>query len=265
VISVFELASDCLHTASIDEKLQVTLRASALTADKRIDYLREGEPLPISATVFPHFPELVEPRNLPRRGLASKQGRVALLHSLAHIELYAIHLAWDILYRFRNLPEGFYQDWVTVAAEEALHFSMLRGRLRQMGSEYGDLPAHRGLWDVAVDTVDDVLARLALVPRTMEARGLDVTPGMIEKLLQSGDLESAEILKRILHDEVGHVAIGSHWFRAICAQRGLDTETTYFDFVAQRLRGKIHGPINRELRRQAGFGESELDRLEQMA
>jgi uncharacterized ferritin-like protein (DUF455 family) len=230
----------------------------------QIDYASEGEPLPISATVFPPLPKLVEPKNLPRRSLATENGRIALLHSLAHIEFYAIHLAWDILYRFRGLPVKFYQDWLGVAVEEALHFSMLRERLRELGSDYGNLPAHRGLWDVATDTSGDVLARLALVPRTLEARGLDVTPGMIEKLLQVGDTESAGILGRILQDEVGHVAIGSRWFKTICAQRGLDPESTYFELVEKLLKGRIHGPINHELRKQAGFNEAEIYRLEQM-
>ncbi|MGH8551575.1 MAG: ferritin-like domain-containing protein [Methylococcales bacterium] len=263
--TVFELASACLHSSSVEEKLALTKRAWALNEKGMVDYFSNAEPLPISATVFPLLPELVEPKNLPRRGLASESGRIALLHSLAHIEFYAIHLAWDILYRFRGLPVTFYEDWFAVAAEEALHFSMLRERLRQLGSEYGNLCAHRGLWDVATDTADDVLARLALVPRTLEARGLDVTPGMIEKLLRVGDTESAGILERILQDEVGHVAIGSLWFKTVCAERGLDPESTYFGLVERLLKGKIHGPINSELRRQAGFEESELCRLERLA
>lgn len=242
----------------------MTACALALVEHGPIDYCSKRAPLSISATVFPSFPKLVDPAQLPRRGLASESGRIALLHALAHIEFYAIQLAWDILYRFRGLPEPFYKDWLTVAAEEALHFSMLRARLQELGSDYGSLSAHRGLWDVAMDTADDLLARLALVPRTLEARGLDVTPGMIKKLLQVGDSSSAEILKRILHDEIGHLAIGSKWFKTICEQRGLDPRTTYFDWVQRVLKGKIHGPINHELRRQAGFDEHELERLERM-
>lgn len=262
--NVFELASSCLHSSSADDKLALTARACALMKKGLIDYYPDGEPVSISATAFPPFPELVEPGNLPRRGLDSESGRIALLHALAHIEFYAIHLAWDILYRFRDLPEEFCKDWLGVAEEEALHFSMLRERLRNLGSDYGKLSAHRGLWDVARDTADDLLARLALVPRTLEARGLDVTPGMIEKLLRVGDASSAELLKRILKDEIGHVAIGSRWFKTICIQRGLDPETTYFELLQRLLKGKIHGPINHELRRQAGFEESELERLEQL-
>lgn len=261
VYPVYEFASGCLHSGDVEEKLALTLRAGALEDQGLIDYTPDGEPLPISATRFPRRPTLVEPKHLPRRGLASRDGRIALLHSLAHIEFYAIHLAWDILYRFRGLPEPFYRDWLTVAAEEALHFSMLRERLRQLSSEYGNLSAHRGLWEVAEDTAEDVLARLALVPRTLEARGLDVTPGMIERLRQVRDTESVVILTRILEDEVGHVSIGSFWFKTICRDRGLDPESTYFDLLERFLRAKVRGPINMALRRRAGFDETELDRL----
>ncbi|MGR9106715.1 MAG: ferritin-like domain-containing protein [Gammaproteobacteria bacterium] len=262
--TVFDLAAACLHSGSIEEKLAWTRRAGALLEQGNVGYFDDAEPLPIAKTVFPPLPKLVEPRDLPRRSLASESGRIAFLHALAHIEFYAIHLAWDMLYRFRGLPVQFYQDWLQVAAEEALHFAMLRTRLRDLGSDYGRLSAHRGLWDVATDTAGDLLARLALVPRTLEARGLDVTPDMIDKLLGIGDTESAEILRRILADEVGHVAIGSRWFKTICLERGLNPETTYFECLARFLKGKIRGPFNRELRIQAGFADAELDRLERM-
>lgn len=262
VNSVFELASGCLHTASIDRKLEATQYASELLARGQIDFSGGGEPLPITATVFPVFPELVDPRQLPRRSVGSENGRVALLHALAHIEFYAIHLAWDIVYRFRGLPAGFYKSWLEVAVEESMHFSLLCRRLGQLGAQYGDLPAHRGLWDIATDTCDDLLARLALVPRTMEARGLDVTPGMIEKLSKVGDERSVAILQRILADEVGHVALGSRWFKKVCYERGLDPVTSYIEFVQRFLKGKIRRPINHALRRQAGFDEQELKKLE---
>lgn len=205
---------------------------------------------------------MVDPRELPRRKLTSPEGRAALLHAVSHIEFTAIQLAWDILYRFRGLPDGFYWDWLDIAAEEAEHFALLRARLRDLDCDYGDLPVHRGLWDVAVDTADDVAARLALVPRCMEARGLDVTPGMIEKLEQAGDQQSATVLRRILNDEVGHVAAGSRWFRWVCARRGAEPEATYFGFLQSRLRSEVRGPFNRELRLVAGFSPGELDRLE---
>ncbi len=260
--NIFEFAEHCLHSDSIDEKLSITDDAWKSQQQATLDYTSVETPHAIEDTVFPERPLLVSPRQLPRRSLSTPDGRIALLHSLAHIEFYAIHLAWDILYRFRQLPTDFYSDWLRVAAEEALHFSLLRNRLQTLNSDYGVLPAHRGLWDVASDTTHDVLARLALVPRTLEARGLDVSPGMIQKLLQCGDTLSAEILERIMNDEIGHVEIGSRWFRFFCAERGLDSETVYFDFLHKFMKGKVRGPINRELRKQAGFSEHELDRLQ---
>ncbi len=222
----------------------------------------EKPPKSISATRFSDRPKLVDPRELPRRSMASKEGRVALLHAIAHIEFYAIHLAWDIIYRFQSMPQVFYGDWLSIAGEEAQHFSLLKKRLQDLDSDYGFLPAHRGLWEVAEDTAHDLLARLALVPRYMEARGLDVTPKMIDKLRGVGDENSAQILITIVNDEVGHVQIGSRWFHTICEQRKLDPEQTYFDLLNQFLRGAVRGPFNHDLRKRAGFTDREIQRLE---
>lgn len=263
--NVFALAEECLHRPSTEHKLAVSGKAVRLWEANELDIRSLSEPTSIEETVFPDQPELVDPRQLPRRNPASTAGAVALLHSVAHIEFVAIHLAWDILYRFRYLPESFYGDWLQVASEEALHFMLVRQRLRELGSDYGRLPAHRGLWEIAEETDRDLLARLALVPRYMEARGLDVTPGMIEKFQRSGDQKSAAILTRILDDEVGHVAIGTKWFHFICTQRELAPEQTYFELLQRHLRGKIRGPFNRETRRAAGFTENELDRLKKLA
>ena len=208
---IFEFAEQCLHSDSIQQKLDLTATACRLWREGRFECDFEKPPKPISATRFSKRPELVDPRELPRRNMASKEGRIALLHAIAHIEFYAIHLAWDIIYRFQDMPQLFYGDWLGVAAEEAQHFSLIRKRLQELDSDYGLLPAHRGLWEVAEDTDHDVLARLALVPRYMEARGLDVTPGMIEKLRGVGDHSSAQILVTIVNEEVGHVLIGSRW------------------------------------------------------
>ena len=259
--NVFDLAAECLFSGSIDVKLTVTQLAERLAAERRLVFISTGPPQPIGDTVFPARPETVEPSCLPRRGLSSLEGRIALLHSIAHIEFYAIHLAWDIVYRFRDMPESFYHDWIGVAADEALHFSMIRHRLRDFKTDYGDLPVHRGLWDIAELTADDLLARLALVPRTMEARGLDVTPGMIQKLQKINDTDSVAVLQRILHDEIGHVATGSHWFQSLCEAKSLDPEKTYIEYVRRLFSGKVRRPINRELRRRAGFTDSELDSL----
>lgn len=261
-VCVHELAAACLHATEVADKLAVTVRAGELHRLGMLVWDSAVPPAPVSRTRFPARPEQVEPRRLPKRGLASVEGRIALLHAVAHIEFTAIHLAWDILYRFRELPDPFRSDWLDVAVEEAEHFEMIHNRLTELGADYGDLPVHRGLWSLAVDTAGDVLARLALVPRCMEARGLDVTPAMIEGLERHGDPASAAVLRRILHDEVGHVVLGSRWFAHVCRERDLDAETTYFDLLSRHLRSPPRGPFNRELRRTAGFSAGELERLE---
>lgn len=260
--NIFDLAADCLFVESVDAKLVSTELAGRLLGEDQVEFSNGSSPEDIDATVFPEQPKLVDPKDLPQRGLATEKGRIALLHSIAHIEFYAIHLAWDIIYRFRDQPEKFYRDWLKVAAEEALHFKLLRHRLRDFDTEYGDLAAHKGLWDIAVLTRDDLLARLALVPRTMEARGLDVTPGMINKLEQVNDCDSVVVLERILGDEIGHVAIGSDWFRTICKNKGLQPAPTYLNYVKSLFGGKIRRPINLDLRRKAGFTELELESLQ---
>jgi uncharacterized ferritin-like protein (DUF455 family) len=263
--SVFALAEVCLQSPDIEEKLAVTARAVRLGETNELDVRSPSQSLAIEETVFPERPELIAPHRLPRRNPASAAGAIALLHSVAHIEFVAIHLAWDILYRFRDMPKAFYGDWLQVAGEEALHFTLVRQRLRALGSDYGRLPAHRGLWDIAEETDGDLLARLALVPRYMEARGLDVTPGMIEKFHRSNDPASAAVLTRILNDEIGHVAIGTRWFHYVCNRRALAPEQTYFELLQRHLRGTVRGPFNIEARSAAGFSSHEIERLQQLA
>jgi uncharacterized ferritin-like protein (DUF455 family) len=255
------LAEHGLFQPEIQAKLDATRRAEILLAEGRLDLAFTQPPRPAGEVRFPERPILVEPRQLPRRSLHTVQGRIALLHAVAHIEFTAIVLAWDIAYRFREMPAGFAVDWLGVAIEEARHFEAVRQRLRELGADYGDLPAHRGLWDLAEQTAGDVLHRLALVPRFMEARGLDVTPPMIEKLTAEGDADSVAILDMILREEVGHVALGSRWFRHVAAQRGLDPESTYFDLVRAYIKGGVRGPFNQAARRAAGFTDSEMSRL----
>jgi uncharacterized ferritin-like protein (DUF455 family) len=262
--TIDEIAERFLASDRVEEKLELTAFSAGL-ADSISSVVgeRRALPEPISFVRFPERPERVDPRDLPRRKLTSIEGRRALLHAVAHIEFTAIHLAWDLLYRFRGLPDRFYLDWLGVAREEASHFELIRARLRELGCDYGDLPSHGGLWEVAEDTDYDVAARLALVPRCMEARGLDVTPGMISRLEQIGDSASAAVLRVILRDEVGHVALGTHWFRWVCAERRLEPDSEYLALVRRHLRGEQRGPFNRALRRQAGFSEAELSRLEE--
>jgi uncharacterized ferritin-like protein (DUF455 family) len=185
-----------------------------------------------------------------------------LIHALTHIEANAINLALDVLWRFVDLPPNFYWDWWRVAQEEARHFEMLHAHLVNMGFEYGDFPAHDGLWDMAERTKDDVLARLALVPRTLEARGLDATPAVRNRLVSVGDQAGAKILDTILRDEIGHVTIGNHWFHWLCTQRQLDPVAAYSDLATQYQAPVLKGPFNLEARRKAGFTEAELATLE---
>jgi len=209
----------------------------------------------------PAKPELVEPRQLQRRSMSTPQGRTVLLHALAHIEFNAINLALDAVWRFAGMPGAFYADWLTVAAEEAYHFSLLSARLADYGHVYGDFPAHNGLWEMCERTRDDVLARMALVPRVLEARGLDVAPPIRARLKQAGDDESAAVLDVILRDEVGHVRIGNRWFRHLCDARGLDPHAAWLDLAERYHAPKMRGPFNFEARRSAGFDDAELDRL----
>lgn len=206
----------------------------------------------------PPRPELIDPKLLPKRSLKNREGRVILLHALAHIEHNAINLALDIVWRFAHLPEDFYRDWWQVAREEAEHFLLLRDYLRDLGADYGDFPAHNGLWEMAKRTSDDVLARLHAVPRTLEAHGLDVAPLMREKFLQVGDTRAAEILAKILHDEIGHVALGNRWFYALCAAQNLDPQATAQAIDARYHVPKFAKPFNLAARQQAGFCAAEL-------
>ncbi len=209
----------------------------------------------------PQQPALVHPRDLPRRQLGSKEGHAAFIHAICHIEFTAINLALDAVVRFAAMPDAFYTDWVFVAAEEATHFAMLARHLESLGFAYGDFVAHNGLWDMAERTGDDVLRRMALVPRVMEARGLDVTPGMIKRLCAIGDDAGARILERILDDEIGHVRIGSHWFAYECHKRGLDPEQSFAEIVSVEFGAIRANTLNRPARLAAGFSAAELDRL----
>jgi uncharacterized ferritin-like protein (DUF455 family) len=209
----------------------------------------------------PARPALVPHTQLKQRSVRSVEGRAALIHALVHIELNAIDLALDVVWRFAGLPAAFYRDWTSVAREEALHFQLLREHLQGLGFDYGDFPAHHGLWEMAERTKHDLLARLALVPRTLEARGLDASPAVKEKLVAAGDLRAGEILDILLRDEIRHVRLGNAWYRQVCAQRGLDPLTTYEE-LAQRFRApRQKGPFNLEARRAAGFDEEEIAAL----
>ena len=209
----------------------------------------------------PDLPLLVQPSALKHRAVGTLEGRASLIHALAHIEANAINLALDAVWRFADMPEAFYRDWWQVAAEEALHFQLLEAHLHTLGHAYGDFPAHDGLWDMAARTQSDLLARLALVPRTLEARGLDATPAIQKKLISVGDKSGAAILDIILRDEIGHVATGNRWYAAVCRQRGLDPVATYTELALKHAAPVLKGPFNLPARRAAGFTEAELAAL----
>lgn len=209
----------------------------------------------------PAVPVLVPPSEVPQRSMATREGHAALLHALAHIEFNAVNLALDILWRFAGMPEAFYRDWLRVAREEADHFDLLNQRLADLGHAYGDFPGHNGLWDMAERTRDDLLARLALVPRTLEARGLDASPLIRNKLAGAGDAQSAAIVDVILRDEIGHVAIGNHWYKRLCAEQGREPVACYAELASRYGAPRLRGPFNLEARRAAGFDDAELAAL----
>ena len=261
--NLFDFAGACLHRTDSDEKLQLTAQAWQLYQQGKLKFDSLSEPKEISHVRFPEKPELLAPRYMARRKLGTPEGVQAFYHALAHIEFIAIYLAWDIIYRFRGLPEKFYQDWLQVAQEEALHFNLIREHLRKLGIDYGDLPAHQGLWEHAQDTADDILARLTIIPRCMEARGLDVTPVMIEKIGKLKDIEGVQILTRILEDEQQHVKFGSEWFYQQCHEQQLEPEATFKALILKYFKNnKPKGPFNTEMRLKAGFTENELAWLE---
>jgi uncharacterized ferritin-like protein (DUF455 family) len=212
----------------------------------------------------PPRPELVPPRSVKRRAMNTPEGRAILIHALAHIEFNAINLALDAIWRYPGMPREYYADWLHVADEEALHFTLLTGHLHELGYAYGDFPAHNGLWEMAARTRHDILARIALVPRTMEARGLDATPRVREKLAQANDTAAAAILDIILQDEIGHVSIGNRWYNWLCDQRGLEPVATYARLATEYQAPVMRGPFNLEARRAAGFSELELAELSNM-
>lgn len=245
---------DVAVQAAAVKSLQARVAALAIDAGAAID-----EPPGVPGR--PARPRLVPPASLPARSPYTRPGRAALLHAVAHIEANAIRLALDAAWRFAGMPTDYYRDWLRIAAEESHHFCLLAAHLATLGCAYGDFDAHDGLWSMVERTRGDVLARMALVPRTLEARGLDATPPMQAKLARAGDARAVEILGVILRDEVGHVAAGNRWYRWLCAQRGLDPLAHYAVLAAQHGAPALRPPFNMAARRAAGFDDDELAAL----
>ena len=240
-----------------DPATKITLSHAAAAAWRAGALIEIGVVAPPERPARPERPLLLPPREMPkRRAGGERESRVALLHALAHIELNAIDLAWDLIARFapQGLPRDFFDDWIAVADEEASHHGLLAARLTELDAAYGDLPAHDGLWEAAEATAHDLLARLAVVPLVLEARGLDVTPDMIRRLERGGDAGSAAVLRTIYRDEIAHVAAGRRWFEWACARRDLPPVETYQELVRRHFRGILKPPFNEAARTEAGFG-----------
>jgi len=264
--SLLDAACICMAAADPLEKVALTQHYAARYRAGILKLPAEApDPDPIRAPGRPPQLVLVHPRDLPRRGLGSVDGRAAFIHAIAHIELNAIDLAWDAVYRFRGLPASFYADWVSCADDESRHFVLLRERLLAHGHDYADFPAHNGLWEMCEKTAHDGLARMALVPRVLEARGLDVTPAMIGKLRSLGDATTADVLEVILREEVAHVAAGTRWYHWYCKRAGVEPKTRFKALLGEYAGGYLRGPFNLEARLLAGFDEDELAHLVEQA
>ncbi|MCF4167207.1 ferritin-like domain-containing protein [Zavarzinia compransoris] len=257
--------SDCLAARAVDvlttaDALEKSAKSRA-HAGAWFEARAAGRPLPIGRAeppprpARPARPELLAPREMPRRRPGTAQGRKALLHAVAHIELNAVDLHWDIVARFTDtpMPPDFYDDWVRTADEEARHFRLLHDCLTARGSCYGELPAHAGMWRAAEDTADDLLARLAIVPMILEARGLDVTPPMIEIFRKADEADAVAALETIYAEEVGHVAHGAKWFHVLCDRDGLDPTATFHALKRRHFHGALKPPFNDEKRAEAGI------------
>ncbi|MAM60512.1 ferritin-like domain-containing protein [Maritimibacter sp. UBA3975] len=251
------MAVEVLSTADGREKTALSRKHAATWFAAR----KTGELPDIGAAAPPDFParpaqpELRDPRDVPRRRPGSPEGRKALLHAIAHIELNAVDLHWDIIPRFAHIPMpiGFYDDWVKAADEESKHFNLVCDALETQGSHYGALPAHAGMWRAASDTAEDFMGRLAVVPMVLEARGLDVTPGMIEIFKRAGDTQSVSALEVIYAEEVAHVAYGSKWFHFLCGRHETDPKEAFHDLVQRYFHGPLKPPFNEEKRAEAGL------------
>jgi len=256
---LFQEIARIILIGNASEKCQATHALAANLVSFSLNH--QTEAMEILEPGYPASLQLVAPRELKRRGIQGQEGRNTLMHAIAHIEFNAINLALDAAYRFRNQPIEYYQDWIQIADDEARHFGLIRDYLNKHGCDYGDYKAHNGLWEMAVNTQHDVVARMALVPRVLEARGLDVTPGIIEKFERVNDRAAIDILNVIYSDEIGHVLLGSQWFFYQCKQRDLEPRATFTDMVERHLHGQLRGPFNIAARLQAGFDEIEMAAL----
>ena len=258
----FTQVRNCLLEKNIDTKVvKIHQLAKEMRQGGEIHVRSFGDVLSVTENGRPDIPKLVGATSVPKRSFGSLEGRAIMMHAIAHIEFNAMNLALDAVQRFPNMPEAYYRDWLQVADEEAYHFELIRAHLRFLGADYGDYPAHNGLWDMVEKTAHNVLHRMALVPRVLEARGLDVTPGIQKKLRQSGDKHAATLLDIIFTDEIGHVEVGTRWFRYLCKQEHKKADDTFFTLLHEYFPKGLYGPYNMDAREAAGFSEHELQIL----
>ena len=261
--NLFESVRNAFLATDVERKLLLTRRAAAACRKGELKPGEFGESVAVECPGRPDLPTLVRAKYVPKRGFGTQEGLAIMMHAIAHIEFNAINLALDAVQRFDGMPEQFYADWLRIADEEAYHFELIRAHMRHLGADYGDYSAHNGLWEMCEKTAHDVLIRMALVPRVMEARGLDVTPAIQKKLAQVGDHNAVSLLDIILRDEIGHVKIGNRWFRYCCRERGLKPESIFFELLDEYYPKGLMGPFNLGAREKAGFSEHELELLTQ--
>ena len=257
--NIFLLAYECLSEKRLKGKLALSRESSSkiLSDNVQIDKIYIDTIIPGR----PKRPILINPADLPRRNIKTIEGKAAMIHSFAHIEFNAINLAWDLICRFQNMPKEFYSDWAKVAAEETRHFVLLQKRLKDLGYVYGDFSAHDGLWQIAENTKHDVLLRLGVVPRILEARGLDVTPDLINRFHEIKDNKTISILEIILKEEIGHVQLGSKWFKYVCKKNNYDSEIMFKKIYDEFMPVNRVKKINKQARLSAGFSQAELDHI----
>jgi uncharacterized ferritin-like protein (DUF455 family) len=261
-MELFASCASALAESDADNKCRLAQALHQAWLSGQVALAEHATPVQIAAPGRPAKPVLVPPLAVPRRKMTTLSGRAAMIHALAHIEFNAINLALDAAYRFRGMPESYYGDWLQVAAEEALHFGLLRQHLNALGYDYGDFPAHNGQWEMAIKTAHDPLVRMALVPRVLEARGLDATPAIVEKLKSVNDQRAVEILGIVERDEVGHVAIGSRWYLYLCGQRGWEPFATFRRLLEEYDAPPLKPPFNLAGRKAGGFSDEELGWLQ---
>ncbi|MDO6565116.1 ferritin-like domain-containing protein [Amphritea sp. 1_MG-2023] len=262
--NLYARTKEAFLTADPDLKIELTRQTVSRWNAGELEWQEGDAPEFLQQPGQLDKPEIVAPAEVNERKMSKEEGRAALIHALAHIELTAVNLALDSVHRYRHMPKAFYADWMQCAAEEANHFVALRGRLREMGYDYGSFKAHGELWSMAIDTADDMLERMGIVHRALEARALDVVPKAIQRFDQLGDNKMVDILSMIGNEEIGHVCSGTRWYHYQCQQRHLEPNQTFIDLLWKYMKGPLKGPLNYEARLKAGFSAEEMKMIEMM-